>query len=179
VARTRRWGAVALLVVLTGCSGETDAPAPPPAAVHEHWAGCDTTSAFRDAWGPNQTPGVGGIPNAFIPVTAVLCFVGERPGKKAGAAPVAVDLERRATEIQPLLTYLARPSRMSHDPELACQAMAWSPPWLFLLDADGRWVHPQVPTDPCGFALDQFTERELPWLSLPYTDTVVRVRAGG
>lgn len=38
---------------------------------------------------------------------------------------------------------------------------------------------PQVPTDPCRFALDQFTELELPWLSLAYTDTVVRVRTGG
>ena len=83
-------------------------------------------------------------------------------------------LERRATAIEPLLSYLAQPSRRSIRPGgVACPAMAWAPPWLFLLDDSGTWMRAQLPTDPCGFALGLFSDEGLPYERLDYSDRAV------
>jgi hypothetical protein len=86
-----------------------------------------------------------------------------------------VDLERRATSIEPLLTYLARPSLQARDPQkLVCPAMGWTAPWLFLSDHAGRWITPRLPTDPCGYPLDTFKDPVRPtYLDLHYRDVVV------
>jgi hypothetical protein len=52
--------------------------------------------------------------------------------------------------------------------------MGWAPPWLFLLDDSGTWMSPQVPTDPCGFALGLFSDEGPPFDRLDYSDHVVR-----
>ena len=170
-----------VLLGLAGCSRTVDAPPPAPAVVHPRWTGCDGLGAYRGFEPLNDLPGRGGIPADFTPVAAVLCETAERPGKSAQAAPVTVDLERRATEIAPLLTYLARPSRISTDSEdLVCPAMAWLPPWLFLLDDQGRWLSPQLPTTPCGFPLPESTSNGVAsWDALPYTDKIIRIRKDG
>lgn len=170
---------IGVLSVLPGCSDTAQAPPPPPATVNRHWAGCDLMGAYDRLAPPNDSPGKGGIPADFTPVAAVLCETTDRPGKTALADPVLVDLERRAVEIGPLLGYLSRPGRVSTDPDdLVCPAMAWLPPWLFLLDASGRWISPQLPTNECGFALDDVaTDAAKPaWSALPFTDKVIRVR---
>jgi hypothetical protein len=92
----------------------------------------------------------------------------------AGGDAVQVKLERRADDIAALLTYLARPSETSSHPDSqACPAMGWTPPWLFLRDADGRWIAPAIPHDVCGFPLDQFTDAGPAYTRLRYTDRVV------
>lgn len=86
-----------------------------------------------------------------------------------------MNVERRATELQPLLDYLARPSQISTRPDtVACPLVGWNRPWLFLVDDTKRWITPQLPTDPCGFALQLFEDPGPPYENLDYTDRVIR-----
>lgn len=183
---SRRWrrDTVSLLLLATlglaGCSGVEDAPAAPPATIHPAWPGCDPLGAFQDPFASANPFETGGVPAGFVPVAVTLCEVRDAatPGGTGDAA--VSDVERRATAIAPLLTYLARPSRQSTNPDkLACQAMGWQPPWLFLVDADERWIAPRLPTDACGFPLGLFAEQsqQLPYDTLPYTDRVIRTRS--
>ena len=84
-------------------------------------------------------------------------------------------MERRATEIDDLIRYLNRPGRRTiRAGEQPCAAINWHPPWLFLTAADGRWIAPQVPVDPCGLPLDMYSETgQLPWMIMAYSDRVV------
>lgn len=175
------WVTVPLLLVATvgaaGCSHLEGAPAAVPATIHPAWPGCDPLGAFQEPQ-PTNPFETGAVPAAFEPAAVVLCVVQDRGGA-GGTDEQIVDVERRATEITSLLTYLARPSQRSTDPDLSCPAMAWLRPWLFLVDADGRWVTPQLPTDACGFPVGLFDgeNRPLPYDSLPYTDRVIRTRS--
>ena len=111
------------------------------------------------------------MPSGFAPVTVVLCQEGGTPD--AAGDPVG-GLERTSTEVGPLLTYLDQPSKRPSDGP--CTADGWLAPWLFLLDADDRYVAPAIPVDGCGKPLgwgDRDRDR-LAWLTLPYTDRVVR-----
>ena len=49
----------------------------------------------------------------------------------------------------------------------------WTAPWLFLLDADGRYVAPRIPVDGCGKPLGWYRERGTAWGVLAYSDRVV------
>ncbi len=175
MARTRWQGAVLLAAALTGCASTdlVDAPPATPAAVHQRWTGCDALGAFPRIPDFGVDPDAGSIPAGFVPTRAVVCIVQDAPG---GDTSKVADVERRSDAIDPLLTYLARPSRISRDRDLACPAMAVSRLWLFLLDADQRWISPQPPTDPCGFPLGTFETEPEPYQTLPWTDTVVRTR---
>ena len=59
-------------------------------------------------------------------------------------------------DLGPLLATLARPSHQPA-PDQPCPAMWESQPVIFLVDADGRAVRAQWPTDACGFLLDGVT----------------------
>ena len=108
-----------------------------------------------------------------MPTAAVWCQTGVQVASDGTSK--SVDLERGATEVAPLLTYLRRPSLQMTNPDgLTCPAMAWSPPWLFLLDDHDRWILPVVPTDACGFALDLFSEAGPAYRHLDYRDRVVK-----
>ena len=144
---------------LAGCARTLDAAAPPtPAEVHPRWPGCAATGAFDDdRHDSGGRPGRGSVPDGFRPVAAVVCALDRRTD--GGGEVVRSERELRADDIAALLTYLARPSQVSSDPQdLVCPAMGVTPLWLFLVDAHGRWITPAAPTDPCGFALDTFRE---------------------
>jgi hypothetical protein len=171
VTRRGRAGAAgAALLALVGCTiPGAAAPPPPPAQVGATWPGCRSVGAFPDPYAGDGPPGVGGIPDGFLPQRAVLCERGERAN--ARGETVSVELERTATAIAPLLTYLARPSE--RPTEGACPAIAVLPPWLFLLDETGRYVAPAIPRDACGLPLG-WQSPESAWSALSYTDRVVR-----
>ena len=184
-APTRRFCAVgawvALAVLTLGSCSATPKAVPaapsPPARIHAQWTGCQSTGAFSAPDGTESGIGsgpadVGSVPADFVATTALVCSVGVRTS--AGGDAVQVHLEQRADEIAALLTYLARPSQNSTDPDSqACPAMAWARPYLFLRDADGRWLAPAIPHDVCGFPLDQFTDAGPLYTRLRYTDRVV------
>lgn len=174
----RRWGVpivavLAAATVVAGCARTLEAAPATPAEIHSNWPGCDATGAFEN---PDQLagpPDPGSIPADFVPAGAVLCGRGERTS--LDGAVLQVGVERRADDIEPLLTYLARPSEQSSQPDdLVCPAMAVTPAWLFLTDAGGRWVTPAVPTDVCGFPFGTFAESGPAFPQLQYRDTVVR-----
>lgn len=117
------------------------------------------------------TPGRGGVPTGFAPATVVLCQTGERQNDRGDT--VNVELERTSNDAAPLLSYLATPDEPPTDGP--CPAIAFEPPWLFLLDASGRYVAPQVPLDACGLPAG-WSGEHLAWETLPYTDRVVGER---
>ena len=173
MTRRGRAGAAAvaalLAPVMTGCAIPSAAAPPPPASVGASWPGCWRVGAFPDPYAGDGPPDVGGVPEGFVPRLAVLCERGERPDVRGDTVSVA--LERTATDIGPLLTYLARPSERPTDG--ACPAIAVLPPWLFLLDETGRYMSPALPRDACGLPLG-WQSPESAWSALPYTDRVVR-----
>lgn len=67
---------------------------------------------------------------------------------RCGAAHGGSVTERADTSATELLAELRRPS----DPRTndVCPTSLIMPPYLFLVDATGRAVHPAVPTDGCG-----------------------------
>lgn len=147
---------------------------PAPAAVHQTWPGCLDLDAFAvPIGGVYERPGTGSVPDGFEPVSAIICALVWGSGD--ADPPYQVGVERRATEIDDLISYLDRPGRRTVDPrEQPCAAINWYPPWLFLTDADGRWIAPQVPVDPCGLPLDMYSEAgQLPWMIMAYSDRVV------
>ncbi|HYI58063.1 MAG TPA: hypothetical protein VEX66_07845 [Microlunatus sp.] len=177
--------ALMLLAALTStaCSDlgqrPLDAVSSPPAQIHQEWPGCFELGAFRSHGDEQPDLGRGSIPADFLPVAAVRCSYGD------SEETFTDGLERRATdpdELVTLVNYLGLPDLESSDPEnQACPAMAWFPPWLYLVDGDGRWIRPQVPVDACGFARDLFTsDHRLPYDTMTYSDTVVcQTRAKG
>ena len=169
-------GAV-ITALLSGCTIELPAttvslPRPAPAVIHEVWPGCVAHGAFDALYAADQPDlGQGSIPAGFAPVTVIRCAVGDT------ATPSRLGLERRAedpAEVAALVTYLDLRSQTVLSPDtLACPAMAWFPPWLYLLDADGRWIRPQIPVDACGFARDLWADGGVPYERLSFTDTAV------
>lgn len=158
---------------LGGCARTLEAAPAAPAAIHATWPGCPALGAFDDPQRNAGPPGAGALPDGFVPREAVVCTVGERSTPEG--ALVQVGLERRATDLGSLLGYLARPSEVSSRPdELVCPAMAVLPVWLFLADAEGRWVTPALPTDACGFPLGTFGGTASGLDQLRYRDTVVQ-----
>ena len=170
-------GAVLLALALGACSAPADDPyVPPPLAprtpapVSSGWPGCQAVGAFTDPGGGVPPAPWGSVPNGFVPQRAVLCQTTTRDdpaGSSAGTRTVR--LERTATDLAPLLTYLARPDEPPVDG--ACSADAWLPPWLFLVDAQGRYLRPAIPVDGCEKPLGWYEDRDrMPWLTLAYTD---------
>lgn len=146
--------------------------APPPSEIRARWPGC-AQLAFNDQTAQSSElmtdpPKGGALPAGFIPASAILCA--ERVNDR-GAGGVD-GLERRSTELGPLLTYLARPSRWTLR-SVNCLSLGWIPPWLVLVDDSSRWVAPSVPLDACGFALDLFKDSGPAYNNLAYTDAVV------
>lgn len=177
--RARRAAAPALLVptvlVLSGCG-----PGAAPAAEVVDAADC-AVQATLDGYGMGPGDGglppgpqAGAVPDGFEPVAAVECrpsaAVVEQPapapaptapGEAGTATPdgggttepepgVTIDAVRLDGDLGPLLDQLRRPGARAW-PGQACVAMFEYQPQLYLVDADGRAVRVQWPTDGCGF----------------------------
>ncbi|MEU4474197.1 hypothetical protein [Micromonospora sp. NPDC023888] len=154
--------AVALLgVALGGCgasgTGSGGGDEPGPAQIVEMWTSCAEAAPQAGAilsvpktGAPTPAgvdPRIGRVDPAFTPVAAVLCGREIRPGPGGGRDQVAT--ERRATQLAPLLAALRLPDQES-DRGVACSLEMLVPPWLALLDDQGRWLRPYLPTDACG-----------------------------
>jgi hypothetical protein len=172
VSRVGRAGAVAAALLGTALLGPALAACSPdaapraPAPVTSGWPGCRTIGAFADPGGGVPPYPAGAVPAGFVPQRAVLCQTTTRDGTGGSRT---VDLERTATDIDPLLTYLDQPDEPPTDG--ACTADGWVEPWLFLLDSAGRFVRPAIPVDECGKPLGRGSDPDrTPWLTLAYTD---------
>lgn len=82
----------------------------------------------------------------FTPVAAVICQLETQQRPDGGQDRVAT--ERRADKVDALVTALRLPDEPPTDGP--CTTKAVIPPWLALVDADGRWVRPGLPVDRCG-----------------------------
>ncbi|WFE52179.1 hypothetical protein [Micromonospora sp. WMMD1155] len=153
--------AVALLgVALAGCVDTTKRPGggeePGPAEIVDAWTSCAEaapragevisvpTTQTPAPVGPE--PKIGRIDPAFTPVAVVLCGREIRPRTNGGQEQTAT--ERRADDIAALLAALRLPDQRA-DGEIACTLDMVIPPWLALVDEQGRWMRPYLPTDSC------------------------------
>jgi hypothetical protein len=126
----RRSSVVLLLVAafLVSCGKGGGGAAP---VVHPAWTSCAGQAA--------DTAELPRLDDSFQPVAAVVCPVS--PQLQAG-------VESRATEVTALVAALRLPDeRRTAD---ACTLELYQPPFLALLDAQGRWVQPGLPGDACG-----------------------------
>ncbi|GLW35010.1 hypothetical protein [Actinoplanes regularis] len=170
--RARATGAtITLLAVLTGgCTdlgtgGTLPAPArsgPTAPVVRDRWESCDATGvASQDQFGEAQDAltlpllGGDGSGDGFQPVAAVICGVAPRKGPAGGREIVAE--EARADDLTVLLPALRLPDEAAAF-EVNCTLELPAVPWLVLLDSEGRWIRPGIPTDVCGKPRTEFRE---------------------
>lgn len=146
--RHRGWraGLLVLVMALTSCGQGATAkpvPAPEPAKVFPAWKGCEAHVPPLDLVEINDRTEQGLVPDGFSPTRAVQCEEENDPETDQSRG-----VELQADDIDGLLAELARPSETLGGG--TCLDYLWRRPWLFLLDADGRWIIPQVPADACG-----------------------------
>ncbi|WP_347661538.1 hypothetical protein [Micromonospora sp. B9E7] len=182
--------AVALLgVALAGCGGTTTKPGggeePGPAEIVDGWTSCAEAAprAGEVITVPNTAtsapavpePRIGRIDPAFTPIAVVLCGRGIQPGAGGGQEQTAT--ERRAEETSALLAALRLPDQQA-DGEIACTLDMVIPPWLALVDEQGRWLRPYLPTDSCGKPRSEVTAvlAGLPWKTVA-TRTVGQIES--
>lgn len=130
-------------------------PAAPPDLVQQSWPGCAAAGAFDQEMVSGPPPQAGAVPTDFRAVEVRRCVQDSRRSDKGDQ--VLVNLEQRAPATAAFLAYLAQPSVTPTDPSLACPAIGIIRPWLVLVDGDGRYVAPALPTDECGLPL-QYNE---------------------
>lgn len=82
----------------------------------------------------------------FTPVAAVICELETQQRPDGGQDGVAT--ERRADKVDALVTALRLPDEPRTEGPCTTEAVVF--PWLALVDADGRWVRPDLPVDRCG-----------------------------
>lgn len=119
------------LAVAAGCAG-SPAGAPPAGPAWESCAAAD-----------RQEPVA--LPRDFRPVSAVFCLTVQQRRPPGGTDTVAT--ETRAGDVAALAAALRLPSEKPTSG--ACTMELITVPWFALLDADGRWVRPEVPVDSC------------------------------
>ncbi|TDC42560.1 hypothetical protein [Micromonospora sp. KC213] len=153
---------VGLPLAVAGCAGTAPAgdtvPAwqrsPGPPTVQPRWEACATATAGQEA-DLDHSQAALSLPfleDGFRPVAAAVCRAEPRQRPTGGSDLVAV--EERADDVGRLVAALLLPDDTS--PVDACTAEMPFVPWLVLLDAQGRWVRPGVPTDPCGKPRPEF-----------------------
>ncbi|WP_433535372.1 hypothetical protein ACQPZK_25475 [Micromonospora sp. CA-249363] len=149
-------------LVLAGCAGPGDTlKGPGSAEIVEKWTSCAEIAPQAGVMLPvprgsaavtsppaGVEPRVGRIDPAFTPVAAVLCGRDVVPGAAGGREQVAT--ERRADDIGPLVAALGLADEKRGSGEIACTLDMLVPPWLALLDDQGRWLRPYLPKDVCG-----------------------------
>lgn len=160
--------AVVVAVLLAGCAGPSThtaqpgdgrtsdgqtndqrAPGTPP--VQPVWRSCPIQAPGPADRLPHLAAGNDalGLPllgDDFPAVAAVLCGVG--PRQRPGGGEDLAATESRADEVAALVEALRLPDEPPADGP--CTTDLPMVPWLALLDAQGRWVRPGVPSDACG-----------------------------
>ncbi|OJF12539.1 hypothetical protein [Couchioplanes caeruleus] len=171
----RRGAALAATVLLTlsvfGCADQTGntaqplAPAVPaqdlrsPGApqVHPRWQSCSKEpSSYQRGDDDSAALTMPRLAGNFHPVAAIICGLGPQHRPDGGIDAIAA--EDRVDDVAALLTALhlpdepplPEPSDDDESPVRACTMNLVLPPWLALLDAEGRWVRPGIPLDACG-----------------------------
>ncbi|MEU2610514.1 hypothetical protein ABZ570_02835 [Micromonospora sp. NPDC007271] len=157
VAMTVRAAAcvVGLALAVAGCArtapagdGTAGSPRLPGAlTVHSHWESCDAATAMTVVEPDDSQAGLSlpRIDEGFQPVAAVVCRVEPQQRPSGGSDLVAV--EERADDVATLMVALRLPDEKPTNG--ACTEEMPFVPWLALLDAQGRWVRPGIPTDAC------------------------------
>ncbi len=124
----------------------------------------DRDFARRTAGGPPLIPAVP-VPRSFRPVAVLRCSH-RLPGDVAQSATgsvltVPTTVQERSTDAA-AIARLALALQLPDEPVPADQGCLTSsryrPPELLLIGADGRYLHPDEPTKPCGDVLDAVTE---------------------
>jgi hypothetical protein len=147
---------VLLMLALASCAGSVAVPAS-NAKIRESWQGCKALR-HTDQWFEQlELDGQGSVPKGFRPTVAVRCVEQEAGQPDASVALMTIE-QRAASRLQPLLEALALPSQHRRKFEqVACTSDLWRPPWLFLMDAGGRWIYPEVPLNVCEKPRPEFS----------------------
>ncbi|WP_158566244.1 hypothetical protein [Micromonospora craterilacus] len=122
--------------------------------VHPSWESCGAATSETEVYlsGSQEALLLPSLDEGFQPVAAVVCRVVPQRRPNGGEDLVAV--EERADDVAALVLSLRLPDQKST--ESACTLELPFVPWLALLDAQGRWVRPGVPTDVCGKPRQEF-----------------------
>lgn len=127
----------ALALAAAGCGGGTGTAAAPP--VNERWQSCEQVVTDDQ----NTTR----LDDSFQPASAVVCpsrmFAGRPSG---GVAPTGPGVQ--SSDVTGLVAALRLPDEKRTD--RPCTLMMVTPPWIALIDAQGRWIHPGIPMNACG-----------------------------
>ncbi|MEV4546271.1 hypothetical protein [Micromonospora echinaurantiaca] len=111
--------------------------------IHAAWTSCaEEFEPDADPWG--RRPALLG--DGFHPVSAVVCALEERDQPDGGRD--RVEVESRVDDIGAIVGALRLPDEPGSGE--VCVTGSANPPWLVLLDRDGRWLRPGVPVDICG-----------------------------
>lgn len=172
----RQLGTAALVIsAITACDRPADGPEPRSADTGEPtvWvtAVCpaQTINPVFDA-----SEELGGIPADFVATAVVRCRneFREVPGEGTWVVQIT---ERADTPVSQLVTLLRRPSEPT-SPGATCPDIAYSVPYFALVDAEGRALLPDVPTEVCGKPREEVTNL---LGTLPYqTVTETRIALG-
>ncbi|WP_143728448.1 hypothetical protein [Micromonospora cremea] len=132
------------MAILAGCSRTGYSPLRDrEPVIHATWTSCaEEFEPNGDSWG--RYPALLG--DGFRPVSALVCAQEERDQPDGGRD--RVEVESRIDDIGAIVRAL----RLPDQPRTAeaCGDGSANPPWLVLLDQDGRWLRPGVPVDDCG-----------------------------
>jgi hypothetical protein len=142
------------ILAAAGCAGRAAPSASPQ--IQPAWTSCadaqDTAATPPAVEDPAATPpaannptGLPRLGEGFDPVAVVVCSA--MPFRPGGGQDHAAT-ESRADDVTALVAALRLPDQ-PHSGE-ACTLELYLPPFFALLDSQGRWVHPGLPTDSCG-----------------------------
>ncbi|MFG3715232.1 hypothetical protein [Micromonospora sp. NPDC047730] len=81
----------------------------------------------------------------LTPAAVVIC--GHEPQRRVDGGEDMVATERRSDDVAALVAALRLPDEPRTDGP--CTSEMPSAPWLAVVDADGRWMRPGIPLDPC------------------------------
>ncbi|GIF23972.1 hypothetical protein BJ973_004586 [Actinoplanes tereljensis] len=144
---------VVLALVLAGCASEPSVQQPAhrdwgAPEVHARWQSC-ASAQHPPAVNPVETRWLAPLSDDFTPVAIVLCTT-------AADGQDMVSAELRADDVAAVAAALRLPD--GPYAKVSCPAGEAVVPWFALLDAQGQWVHPGVPTGDCGKPVAQFSD---------------------
>ncbi|MFK3978864.1 hypothetical protein ACI2K4_00660 [Micromonospora sp. NPDC050397] len=151
---------LAALAALTACEGQGEVAGPAAddsralpqtrpsgtPAVNATWTSCETDAPMTVGEPPSDALILPLLGTGFAATVAVHCQL--EPKRRADQGEDLVLSEGRTTDLTSLLAALRLPDETAV-PDMCPLAMPWVPN-LLLLDAQGRWVRPGLPTTGCG-----------------------------